>query len=134
MKSALFNEWEWNVKISEYTSKDVVNSFRKTFETYWNDKEFKTFSPSDEGNKKELKKSLSINEWDDNRYVFFDLKPYSHQKEILEDLRLEREGYDCYKNFVVASTGERVIIVTGCINVLVSRVSETFIKNNSCIA
>lgn len=37
--------------------------------------------------------------------MFFDLKPYSHQKEILEDLRLEREGYDCYKNFVVASTG-----------------------------
>ena len=30
-------------------------------------------------------------------------------------------------------TGERVIIVTGCINVLISRVSETFIKNKSCI-
>ncbi len=32
------------------------------------------------------------------------------------------------------ATGERVIIVTGCINALVSRVSGTFIKNNSCIA
>ena len=32
------------------------------------------------------------------------------------------------------ATGERVIIVTGCINTLVSRVSGTFIKNNSCIA
>lgn len=31
-------------------------------------------------------------------------------------------------------TGERVIIVTGCINALAIRVSETFIKNNSCIA
>lgn len=31
-------------------------------------------------------------------------------------------------------TGERVIIVTGCINALVSRVSGTFIKNKSCIA
>ena len=31
-------------------------------------------------------------------------------------------------------TGERVIIVTGCINALVSRVSGTFIKYNSCIA
>jgi type III restriction enzyme len=28
-----------------------------------------------------------------------------------------------------APTGARVIIVTGCINALVSRVSETFIKN-----
>ncbi|MFU0800245.1 MAG: hypothetical protein ACFWUE_06225 [Xylanivirga thermophila] len=31
-------------------------------------------------------------------------------------------------------TGERVIIVIGCINTLISRVSGTFIKNNSCIA
>ena len=31
-------------------------------------------------------------------------------------------------------TGERVIIVTGCINAFKSRVSEIFIKNNSCIA
>lgn len=31
-------------------------------------------------------------------------------------------------------TGERVIIVTGCINVLVSRVSGTLTKYNSCIA
>ncbi len=30
-------------------------------------------------------------------------------------------------------TGERVIIVTGCINVLESRVSGTSINNNSCI-
>ena len=30
---------------------------------------------------------------------------------------------------LVMATGERVIIVTGCINALVSRVSETFIKN-----
>ncbi|NLP42077.1 MAG: DEAD/DEAH box helicase [Veillonellaceae bacterium] len=28
-----------------------------------------------------------------------------------------------------SATGARVIIVTGCINALVSRVSETFIKN-----
>ena len=36
--------------------------------------------------------------------------------------------------YIWHTTGERVIIVTGCINALVSRVSGTFIKNNSCIA
>ena len=35
---------------------------------------------------------------------------------------------------IVMPTGERVIIVTGCINVLVSRVSGTLTKYNSCIA
>jgi len=39
------------------------------------------------------------------------------------------------KDIIVKSqTGERVIIVTGCINVLVSRVSGTLTKYNSCIA
>ena len=35
---------------------------------------------------------------------------------------------------ICGETGERVIIVTGCINVLVSRVSGTLTKYNSCIA
>jgi len=78
----------------------------KTFETYWNDEEFRTFSPGDEADKKELKVALTRKEKDeDKEYVFFDLRPYSHQKEILEDLRVEREEYESYKNLVVASTG-----------------------------
>ena len=31
-------------------------------------------------------------------------------------------------------TGERVIIVTGCINALLARISGDFIENNSCIS
>ena len=34
----------------------------------------------------------------------------------------------------VTATGARVIIMTGCINVLESRVSGTSINNNSCIS
>ena len=94
---------------------DVVDSIIKTFETYWNDDEFRTFMPGEEEDKKELKIALSRKEKDeDKQYVFFDLRPYSHQKEILEDLRVEREEYGSNKNLVVAATGERVIIVTGC--------------------
>ena len=131
---ALSNGLEWNLKVSEYTSKDVIDSFKKTFETYWNDDEFQTFQPTDENNKKELKSLLSIKQKDDNPYVFFDLKPYSHQKEILEDLRLEREEYNSYKNLVVAATGERVIIVMGAVCVMKPRVSGTLYKYISCIA
>ena len=77
---------------------------------------------------------LSIKQKEDNPYVFFDLKPYSHQKEILEDLRLEREEYNSYKNLVVAATGERVIIVMGAVCVMKPRVSGTLYKYISCIA
>ena len=131
---ALSNGLEWNLKVSEYTSKDVVDSFGKTFESYWNDEEFKNFDPESTLDKEELKRSLNKERVEETPYLFFDLNPYSHQKEILEDLKLEREEYGSYKNLVVAATGERVIIVTGCINVLVSRVSGTLTKYNSCIA
>lgn len=102
---ALSNGLEWNVKVSEYTSKDLLDSFTKSFETYWNDEEFKIFKATDEKNKKDLKKSLSIRDKSNKAYIFFDLNPYSHQREILEDLRLEREEYDSYRNLVVAATG-----------------------------
>ena len=131
---ALSDGLEWNVKLSEYTSRDVLLQFKKTFEGYWNDEEFKKFKPSSKSDKEELRASLDKRKIKEGEFVFFELSPYSHQKEILEDLRLEREEYNSYRNLVVAATGERVIIVTGCINAFKSRVSEIFIKNNSCIA
>jgi hypothetical protein len=53
-------------------------------------------------------------------------------KALYELKKLRAEGAD--KGLVVAATGERVIIVMGAINALVSRVSGTFIQNFSCIA
>ncbi len=131
---ALSKGLEWSLKVSEYTSKDAVDSIIKTFETYWNDDEFRTFIPDNVEDNKELKDALAKKDKEDSQYVFFDLKPYSHQKEILEDLRVEREEYDSHKNLVVAATGERVIIVMGAINTFKSRVSGTLNKYNSCIA
>ena len=103
---ALSNGLEWNLKVSEYTSKDVVDSFIKNFESYWNDDEFILFDPKNEENIKDLKESLlNKNKEDQAFHLFFNLNPYSHQKEILEDLRLEREEYNSYRNLVVAATG-----------------------------
>lgn len=54
-----------------------------------------------------------------------------HQANLLrEELKKEKT----FLLNVMSSPGERVIIVTGCINVLVSRVSGTLTKYNSCIA
>ena len=68
------------------------------------------------------------------------------QEQLLENIRAVQtanniknssaieEGLGLVSLDVEMETGERVIIVTGCINALVSRVSGTFIKYNSCIA
>lgn len=63
-------------------------------------------------------------------------------KELLNNVRKIQDRNGILKstsingrNFTIEmETGERVIIVTGCINVLVSRVSGTLTKYNSCIA
>jgi len=56
-----------------------------------------------------------------------------HQEEAINNLnKMRQEGESIA--LLYHATGERVIIVTGCINVLVSRVSGTLTKYNSCIA
>lgn len=58
---------------------------------------------------------------------------HEHQADQLSQLQADRDAGK-RSALVVLPTGERVIIVTGCINILISRVSGTFIKNNSCIS
>lgn len=102
---ALSKGLEWNLKVSEYTSPDVINKFNVAFDTYWNDEEFKTFEPNNIEHQQELKDSLKAKGQILTSNIFFDLKPYSYQKEILEDLETERVIYDSYKNLIVAATG-----------------------------
>ncbi len=102
---ALSKGLEWNLKVSEYTSQDVMAKFRRTFETYWNDQEFVTFDPNSEEHCKELRTSLSYDRSNGSDAVFFDLRPYPYQTEILEELQKEREVFGFYRNLVVAATG-----------------------------
>ena len=59
-----------------------------------------------------------------------DLK--DHQKDAINNLQGMREKGDSIA-LLYHATGARVIIVTGCINVLVSRVLGAFINNKSSI-
>lgn len=131
---ALTSGLEWNLKISEYTSEDAINTLKRAFETYWNDDEFELFNPNDNETRKNLKESLEFKDKDPNTMLFFDLRPYSHQRKVLEDLKVSREVNGSYRNLVVAATGERVIIVMGAVCVIKSRVSGTLNKYISCIA
>lgn len=104
---ALTSGLEWNLKISQYTSEDALNTLKRTFETYWGDDEFVLFDPNSVQERRLLEYSLEQKSQDgeEESYVFFDLRPYSHQKEILEDLRYAREENQSYRNLVVAATG-----------------------------
>lgn len=105
-KAALSEGTEWNMKVSEYTSPEILNKFKITFETYWHMSEFETFSAKSLEHKEKLHKALkSERQSNDEQPYFFDLKPYAYQQDILEQLEIERKVHDSYRNLVVAATG-----------------------------
>lgn len=54
---------EWNVKLSEKESFEIITKINATFETYWNDPIFETFDNSEES-WKVLKSALNKSDKD----------------------------------------------------------------------
>ena len=102
---AMTSGLEWNVKLSEKESFEIIAKINATFETYWNDSTFETFDNS-EKNREYLRNALSKSKNSKTDMTFeFDIKPYTYQKEILENLEAERKIFGRYRNLVVAATG-----------------------------
>jgi HKD family nuclease len=106
--AALTSGLEWNLKVTEKDSFDIIKKFEATFESYWNDAEFIAFNGEAKEDKERLRTSLSKEGRTDNgsEFIFnFDIKPYYYQKEILEKLKAERVLFNRHKNLLVAATG-----------------------------
>ncbi|QOR67970.1 DUF3427 domain-containing protein [Cytobacillus suaedae] len=104
---ALTSGLEWNIKVTEKDSFDIVKKFEATFESYWNDHEFASFHSNNEEDQKRLKLALtkSKTQHQSDLPFLFDIQPYLYQKEILEKLQVEREVFGRMKNLLVAATG-----------------------------
>jgi len=107
---AITSGLEWNVKITEQDSPDILKKIDATFETYWNDPEFVTFTPE---NREQLQEALSRERRNPNTILpLFDIQPYYYQKEILTRLKAERELHNNYKNLIVAATGTGKTVIS----------------------
>ncbi|RXZ80912.1 DUF3427 domain-containing protein [Paenibacillaceae bacterium] len=113
---ALTSGLEWNLKVTEKDSYDVLKKIEATFESYWNDREFASFLPSKPSHEQQLKEALgkhkSLNQQQDAISFHFNIMPYDYQKEILEKLEAERMLYGRTKNLVVAATGVGKTVVS----------------------
>jgi superfamily II DNA or RNA helicase len=97
---------EWNMKVTEKDSFDIIRKFEATFESYWNDSEFKPFNHNDQLDREQLTLALSKKKAEEsNLSVLFDIQPYHYQKEILEKLQVDREVLGRNRNLLVAATG-----------------------------
>jgi len=112
-RSALTDGLEWNLKITTNEISHIIDKFRKTFESYWQNSDFESFDQS----KHSEKLTTALNQGKMSKeYVFttsyFDIKPYPYQKEILEKFEVERTVHNRYKNLLVAATGTGKTIIS----------------------
>lgn len=113
-RSALTDGLEWNVKITTNEVSHLIDKFQKTFDSYWKSDDFEIFD--DNVHKEKLIESLnngkSVTTAALNPSVFFDLKPYPFQNEILEKLEVERTVHNRFRNLVVAATGTGKTVIS----------------------
>ncbi|WP_211480906.1 DEAD/DEAH box helicase family protein [Arcticibacter eurypsychrophilus] len=110
-RSALTNGLEWNLKVTTKEVGHIIDKFKKTFDTYWEDKEFEHYKLGED--KARLQGAISK---ESNNAVgitaFFNLDPYPYQTEILEKLATERTIHQRYKNLLVAATGTGKTVIS----------------------
>ncbi|MBB3114554.1 superfamily II DNA or RNA helicase [Paenibacillus phyllosphaerae] len=103
---ALTSGLEWNLKVTEKDAYDVIKKIDATFESYWNDREFRAFTPECEADETRLREALGKKKREAEALHFhFELNPYDYQREVLEKLEAQRTLFGRYRNLLVAATG-----------------------------
>ena len=111
-KSALIDGVEWNVRLSEVTSPDILGKFDATFDTYWQSPEYQDYDPARDAARFDAAVSPLANATNGAPLMFLDVTPWPHQSEMLEKLAVERERHHRHRNLVVAATGTGKTIVS----------------------
>lgn len=90
---------EWNMKVTEKDSFDIIRKFEATFESYWNDGEFIVFD-GDDDNKNQLKRALKKDSKEKNDFNFIlDIHPTFIRKRSLKDFRQSERSLEEIKTF-----------------------------------
>lgn len=112
-RSALTDGLEWNLKITTKEIGHIIDKFKDTFESYWQNPEFELFDKNIHSGKliDALKQGKLSKE-----YTFttanFDIKPFPYQKEILEKLEVERTVHSRNRNLLVSATGTGKTVIS----------------------
>ncbi|NRA54489.1 MAG: DUF3427 domain-containing protein [Gammaproteobacteria bacterium] len=111
--SALTSGLEWNLKITSQEIPHIIEKSLSTFETYWQSSDFELFDGK-ATSKEKLHNALkeAKGSYSNHHSYHFEIKPFPHQQEILEQLQTERQLHNRYRNLVVAATGTGKTIIS----------------------
>ncbi|MFI9242051.1 DUF3427 domain-containing protein [Streptomyces sp. NPDC053086] len=108
-KAALLDGLEWNVRLSSVATPAVLNKFEATFDAYWNDIAFETYDPDLHSTRLDEALALAGGSTSsaDARISLsgLEVRPFPHQRDMLERLTVERELRQRHRNLLVAATG-----------------------------
>ena len=110
-KSAQTEGLEWNVRVTNMENPQIIDAAIKTFEVYWNSKDFEDFK---DGGIEKFKKELKLqHEYGEAKTIYHRYSILPHQKAILDKLQTVRDELGIYKNLVVAATGTGKTVMSG---------------------
>jgi superfamily II DNA or RNA helicase/HKD family nuclease len=116
-KSALIDGLEWNVRLSTIEQGHLLDTFRATFEEYWEDAAFEPYDPTDPAHRARLDEALAVERGGPADLPIdittLEVRPWGYQREILDELAVEREVHDHHRNLVVMATGTGKTVVAG---------------------
>lgn len=111
-KSAVVDGWEWNVKVSRSATPSVLDKFTASFDSYWEDPQFRPYTPDQhEELNRALKLARGVSDETPVQLSGLRVEPYPYQRVMLEALDAERTVHDRHKNLLVAATGTGKTVV-----------------------
>ncbi|WP_030970986.1 DUF3427 domain-containing protein [Streptomyces sp. NRRL S-1824] len=108
-KAALLDGLEWNVRLSSVATPSVLRKFEATFDAYWSERSFESYDPDSDAQR--LDEALSHaggtnrNSGTTITLSGLEVRPYPHQRDMLERLQVERTVHGRNRNLLVAATG-----------------------------
>lgn len=102
--SAMLDGVEWNVRLAQASTPDLLDKFKAAFDSYWADPDYESYDPARDAEK--FDRAVRANpQAAGSPILHFDLHPYPFQREMLQALTVERERHGRFRNLVVAATG-----------------------------
>lgn len=113
--AALVDGLEWNVRLSAVSTPHLLEKFRATFESYWQNREFESYRPSSDGDRLRAALATAAGGRPKGGLAVtlsgLEVHPKPFQAEMLEELDAERTLHDRHRNLVVAATGTGKTVV-----------------------
>ncbi|MER7723173.1 DUF3427 domain-containing protein [Streptomyces sp. NPDC096323] len=108
-KAALLDGLEWNVRLSSIATPSVLRKFEATFDAYWSERSFESYDPDSDAQRLDEALSLAGGSGGQQGSVItlsgLEVRPYPHQRDMLERLEVERTVHGRNHNLLVAATG-----------------------------